>query len=240
MNDPLWGWLAALAAAGAGGMVLPGRPRWSRPAPGAPHPEQWWVRRYRWWWCLAATCAGAVFVGGWSGVVAGALLGTATWFVIDRATPPAVSRASAAVRRDLPHLVALFALTLRGGAAPGPAVALVCAALPGPAADRLAPVTAKLALGIDPAEAWQGLAADPDLAGLGRTMARAQTTGSSVVAAVQRLAEDLAWRAHGEVEDRARAVGVRAALPLGLCLLPSFLLLGIAPLVAGLLGSLTW
>ena len=37
---------------------------------------------------------------------------------------------------------------------------------------------------------------------------------------------------------RARAVGVRAALPLGLCLLPSFLLLGIVPLVVGMLSDL--
>jgi hypothetical protein len=41
------------------------------------------------------------------------------------------------------------------------------------------------------------------------------------------------------VEERARTVGVRAALPLGLCLLPSFLLLGIVPLVVGLLSELS-
>ncbi|MCW2792983.1 MAG: type secretion system protein, partial [Nocardioides sp.] len=42
----------------------------------------------------------------------------------------------------------------------------------------------------------------------------------------------------GDVEDRARAVGVKAALPLGLCLLPAFVLIGIVPLVAGLLTTL--
>jgi pilus assembly protein TadC len=59
-----------------------------------------------------------------------------------------------------------------------------------------------------------------------------------VTRAVERLADELARSARAEVEDRARAVGVKAALPLGLCLLPAFLLLGIAPLVAGLLGAL--
>jgi len=41
------------------------------------------------------------------------------------------------------------------------------------------------------------------------------------------------------VEERARAVGVKAAVPLGVCLLPSFLLIGVVPLVAGLLRSLS-
>jgi hypothetical protein len=33
---------------------------------------------------------------------------------------------------------------------------------------------------------------------------------------------------------------VRAAVPLGLCLLPAFLLLGIVPLVASLVSGLEW
>jgi pilus assembly protein TadC len=69
-------------------------------------------------------------------------------------------------------------------------------------------------------------------------MSRAQSTGASVVPAVERLAHDLARRARADVEERARAVGVKAALPLGLCLLPAFLLVGIVPLVAALLDGL--
>ena len=52
-----------------------------------------------------------------------------------------------------------------------------------------------------------------------------------VVAAVERLADDLARAGRAESEDRARAVGVKAAVPLGLCLLPAFVLIGIVPLV---------
>jgi hypothetical protein len=33
-------------------------------------------------------------------------------------------------------------------------------------------------------------------------------------------------------------VGVKAAVPLGLCLLPAFVLIGIVPVVAGLLTTL--
>jgi hypothetical protein len=86
---------------------------------------------------------------------------------------------------------------------------------------------------------WGALAADPGLAPLGRTLARAHRTGSPIVAAVERLADELARSGRADVEDRARAVGVRAAVPLGLCLLPSFLLLGIVPLAVSLVAQVT-
>ncbi len=59
--------------------------------------------------------------------------------------------------------------------------------------------------------------------------------GAPVVAAVERLADELARTARAETEERARAVGVKAAVPLGLCLLPAFVLIGIVPLVVALL-----
>jgi pilus assembly protein TadC len=100
-------------------------------------------------------------------------------------------------------------------------------------------VAARLRLGADPAQVWGALAADPGLAPLGRTLARAHRTGSPIVAAVERLADELARSGRADVEDRARAVGVRAAVPLGLCLLPSFLLLGIVPLAVSLVAQVT-
>ena len=62
--------------------------------------------------------------------------------------------------------------------------------------------------------------------------------GTPVADAIARLAVRSAEQARAEVEDRARRVGVRAAVPLGLCLLPSFVVLGIVPLAAALLADL--
>ncbi len=88
---------------------------------------------------------------------------------------------------------------------------------------------------------WAELAdSDAELAALGRAMSRAHQSGAPVVAAVERLADGLARTARADVEDRARAVGVKAAVPLGLCLLPAFVLIGIVPLVAGLMSTMTW
>jgi Flp pilus assembly protein TadB len=187
---------------------------------------------------VLAGAGAAVVVGGRAGPVAAVVGSAVAWVVIGRSEAPGARRAREEVRRDLPHLVDLLGATLRAGAAPGDGVAVVCAALPGAAADRLDGVPARLALGTDPVRVWESLAADPDLAPLGRALARAQATGAPVVASVSRLADDLAVRARSEVEERARSVGVKAALPLGLCLLPAFVLVGIVPLVAALLSTL--
>lgn len=231
--------LPVLAAAVAAALLLPPRPTLPgarSPSDDAPSPG--WLHRHRLLWSGLAGTGALVLVGGPAGPPAALVAAVTAWTVIGRAEPPDVRRRREAVRRDLPHVVDLFAATLRGGAAPADGIALVCAALPGPAADRLAGVAARLALGLDPGQVWSALADDPHLGRLGRTLARAHSSGAPVVAAVERLADDLARSARAETEERARAVGVKAALPLGLCLLPAFVLIGIVPLVVALLASL--
>lgn len=197
-----------------------------------------WIRRARWLWALLAGGGAAVVVGGPVGVVAGLAVAAAIWVVAGRVEPAAVRRRREEVRRDLPHVVALLAAALRSGAAPSAAVGLVCNALPGTAAERLRPVAHRLELGADPAAVWQEVARDEILGGLGRALARSHRSGAPVVGEVERFGLDLARQARAEVEDRARAVGVRAAVPLGTCFLPAFILLGIVPVVAGLIGEL--
>jgi Flp pilus assembly protein TadB len=232
--------LCVAAAGAAAALLLPGRTRWE---PATVEPARLrdpgdWLRRWRPLWVVLAAAAAAVFVGGVVGLVAAPVAGAVTWLVVERAEPAPLRRERELARHDLPHVVGLLADALRSGQPPVEALAVVAAALPGPAAARLSGVVSRLRLGIDPAEVWADLAADPALGPLGRALARAHRTGAPVVPAVDRLAEELARAARAEVEDRARAVGVKAAVPLGLCLLPAFVLLGIVPVVAGLLSSL--
>jgi Flp pilus assembly protein TadB len=211
-----------------------------------------WMRRWRWVCALLAGAAAAVFVSGVVGLVAGVAAAVSTWVFIGRTEPASAGgggrarpphhparRRRRALQRELPALVHLLAAALRSGTAVPQAVTLVCDACPGPAADAVSAVGHRLELGIEPAAAWGGLLSDPQLALLARTMVRADRSGASVSGEVSRLADDLTRRARTEVEERARAVGVKAAVPLGLCLLPSFILLGIVPLVVSLLQSLT-
>ena len=236
MTALLVGALAA-AAVTLGRRPRPARPS-SAPAPAREPGGDDWVRRGRPLWPPLALLAGWAFGGGGGGLVLGLVAAVVVHRVVGAAEPAAARREREAVRRDLPVLVLLLATSLRGGAGAATAARQVCAALPGAAAGRLGVVGDQLALGIDPERVWARLAADPELAPLGRALARAERTGAPVAAVVERLADDLATTARAEVEDRARAVGVRAAVPLGVCLLPAFLLLGIVPLVASLISGI--
>ncbi len=233
--------LAGLTAAFVALLAIPARPRLGATAQPGRRPEpptDDLMHRWRWLLSGMAGVGGFLFVGGRAAPVAAAVVGIAAWWFIGRTESPAERRIRRQVRSDLPHLVDLFAAALRGGATPGAGVRMACGALPGPAADRLFGVTERLELGVDPERVWASLADDPDLAPLGRALARSHRTGAGVVSTVEQLADELGGSARAHVEERARAVGVRAALPLGLCLLPSFLLLGIVPLVVGMLSGL--
>jgi Flp pilus assembly protein TadB len=197
-----------------------------------------WMMRYRLPLSLLAGIATVTLVGGMAGAVAAPLAVVGCWQVIGRAEPVGVRREREELRRELPHLARLLAAALRAGAAPAEAVQAVADALPGPGGTRLGGAAARLRLGAHPVTVWEGLAEEPALAPLARALARGQSSGASVVASVERLGDELARAARADAEDRARRVGVKAAVPLGVCLLPSFLLIGIVPLVGGLLTSL--
>lgn len=214
----------------------PDRPRPRSPDPPPSRPDR--ARRGRALWAACSLVGGWLLWPGWGGVVLGVGAALLVHRLVARSEPAEVRRERAEVRRDLPLLVLLLATALRAGAATSSAVRQAGAALPGAAADRLLVAADRLALGVAPERVWSALATDPDLGALGRALARAERSGAPVATVVERLADDLADAGRAEVEDRARAVGVRAAVPLGVCLLPSFLLLGIVPLVASLVAGL--
>lgn len=180
----------------------------------------------------------AVFLGGAVGVVGGLAAGGLAWRVLGRVESPGTVRRRAQLERDLPAAVDLLVAAFGAGAAPGPALRLVADALGGPVGEELAGIRHRLELGADPGLVWRGLAGHPQLGPLGRALARAHDSGASVTTAGERLADELRERSHAEVESRARSVSTKAAVPLGACFLPAFVLLGIVPLIAGLVGSM--
>lgn len=212
----------------------PGRRAASVPA------DRSWLGRWRPLWAGAALLAGATFAPGHLGLPVGIAGAVAVWVIVGRAESPGSRRTREALRRELPVLVDLLADALDAGLSIGQALSVVTAALPGAAADTLAGPRARLDLG-EPAElVWHELAGHPQLRPLGRALARSQVSGAAVATSMRLLADDLAERARVEVEMQARSVGVRAALPLGLCLLPAFVLLGVVPMVAGAVGAIAW
>jgi Flp pilus assembly protein TadB len=231
--------LAATFAALAVAVVLPvtAQVRCARPRP-TEQVAQGWVLRWRALWALLAGAALAGFVSGPAGLAAGVVTAVIAWVMIGRTEPADARRRRLETERDLPGVVQLLAAALETGCGVGEALTLVCDACPGAAARALGAVPPRLALGLPPDQAWQPVLQDPVLAPLARALVRASRSGASVTHEVARLADELAERSRAAIEERARSVGVKAAVPLGLCLLPSFLLIGVVPLVVSLLGSL--
>jgi Flp pilus assembly protein TadB len=197
-----------------------------------------WLVRYRLPLCVLVGAGAASLVADPLAPLALVGVGIGLWVVIGRLEAPGVRAEREAARRDLVPIIELLAAALAAGAPPGRALDVACLALPGAGADRLRVVRAQLRLGADPESSWAAAADDEILAPLARTMARAQHSGAPIAGAIARLASDLAEQDRAGVEERARAVGVKAAIPLGVCLLPSFLLLGIVPVAVGLLSGI--
>lgn len=187
---------------------------------------------------VAVSAGGLLLVGGAPGAVVSALAGAVTWWLVGRLEPASVRQRRERLVAAVPHAVDLLAACLAAGLSPGAAVEQVVGAIEPPLSEELGAITRRLRLGVDPVTVWRDVAAHPQLGGLGRTVSRATESGASVSEAMLRLAEDQRRRGRAETENRARAVGVKAAVPLGVCLLPAFVLVGVVPLVAGSLSVL--
>lgn len=158
-----------------------------------------------------------------------------------RAGSDAVSAAGAEdqeASRQLPLAADLLAACISAGAGPREAAEAVGESLGGPVGERLARAAAELRLGGEPARAWGWFGRIPGAEALGRCLERADSTGAPAAVPVSRLAER--FRA-----DRARAVALRGrkaqvliTAPVGLCFLPAFLAVGVAPVVIGLADGL--
>lgn len=181
----------------------------------------------------------ALAVGGSFGAGLGLLLALGGPGALARLEPAAAHRSRQRLAADLPGALDLLAACLAGGAAPGHAVRAVADAAAGVTGEVLGQVAAALEVGVPPEEAWQILsAADPDGAAgaAARALVRAARSGAPVAAAVQVVADDARRQAQHRAQEAAARAGVLAVAPLGLCFLPAFVLLGIVPVVAGLIG----
>ncbi|GAA4907567.1 type II secretion system F family protein [Streptomyces coeruleoprunus] len=183
----------------------------------------------------AAAIAGWVLVGGIAGIAVGAAAayGIRKW---QRRPRPALDDVEAA--RRLPLAAELLAACLTAGAGPREAAEAVGRSLGGPVGDRLTRTAAELALGGDPAEAWARFGAIPGARALARSLERTAVSGAPAAGPASRAAAALRADRAREAEARAQRAQVLITAPVGLCFLPAFLAVGVAPVVIGLAGGL--
>lgn len=191
-------------------------------------------------WLLRGTpvlvaAASWVLVGGWGGVVAAAATGAAAWWVIHRLPAPAPTRDRRAAAAALPYGVDLLAAALRSGAPVDRALAMVGRALGGPLGRRFDEVGRALRLGVHGVDGWHALADVPGAAGVIAAAVRTAESGATLAAACARAAAELREQRDAEADAAAQRAGVLIVLPLGACFLPAFVLVGVVPILLGVL-----
>jgi tight adherence protein B len=163
-------------------------------------------------------------------------IGSALWFAGRRwiraltATAREAGRASepAALPLALAEAAVAAGLDLRSAIA---AVGLAIGEGPGAA---LASVAGSLGNGVAWDAAWADATwadAAPSIEPLGRALRSSWMSGASPLPLLRASREVVVERARAEAEGAAAVLGVRVALPLALCLLPAFVVVGVVPLL---------
>ena len=132
---------------------------------------------------------------------------------------------------EVPQALELMAACLGAGLPARTACAAVVRTFEGAVADDLGQVLALQQLGVPDAAAWRTLHDHPQLGLAAADLARSVESGTSMVEGLRHQAAAAREARRSVLQVRARTVGVRSVLPLMMCFIPSFLLLGIVPAV---------
>jgi len=210
--------------------------------------RQWWKRRVRdsrlraGAAALGSVALAVTFIGGVLGWLFGCAGAYCVWRLAARRGESEASSEEQAEARiaaeQLPLTAELLAACLAAGSAPARAADEVGRSVGGPLGTRLIRAATELQLGAEPAAVWGRFGALPGGDVFVRSMERAGSGGAPAVESVTRLAAELRARASRAATTRARRAAVLVTGPLGLCFLPAFLAVGVAPVVMGLARSL--
>ncbi len=179
----------------------------------------------------------AVVVGGPLGAALGVGVGLAAWQVLRRlSAEQGVDRD--ALSRQAPDAVDCLASCLAAGAPLWSAMRVVAVAFGEPLRGMWERAADKHGLGAPPSETFSEWLEDPLLAPVGRLLVRSSESGGSLGTSLLAAAEQMRQERAEELDLRARAVGVKAVAPLGVCFLPAFILLAVVPIVGSLIQEM--
>lgn len=179
---------------------------------------------------VAAVIGCVVLLGPLRGVTVAVVVGPAvlgvTRLLERRAGAPPLDR-SVALALDL------TAAALRGGKPLGDALSAAASAAAPAARAELLRVAGLLRLGADTEQAWSRVRDGP-LAAVAVVAVRSAASGMRLAAALERTAGDIRAERAAAAAARAHRAGVSAMAPLAACFLPSFVCLGIVPVIVGI------
>lgn len=174
----------------------------------------------------------------WAALAASAGTALVVFVGLGRIEPAAMGASRAELVAELPGALDLLSACVAGGMPLRGATSAVAAAVGGSLGERLAGVVARANAGFGDADAWSSLREDEVLGAVARDLARAADAGTAVGPLLARHAESARAAAQAAAVSRAKAVGVRTIVPVSVCYLPAFFLIGVVPVIAGVLAAL--
>jgi Flp pilus assembly protein TadB len=150
-------------------------------------------------------------------------------------------RTAEAVRAALPDVIDLFVVAVGAGLTPTLAVRRLATLAPGPFAVAFAEVGRRIDRGERVADAMGALIEQlgEPARPLVSAVSGAERYGTPLAPTLDMLAQEARRERRRYAEERARTLPVKLCFPLVGCILPAFVLLTIAPLIAGAFRSLT-
>lgn len=142
------------------------------------------------------------------------------------------------LKAQLPDALGFLAAVLEAGAPVGVAVRTVAEVSPEPTRTLLTQTASSSSLGLDEGGSWASLAEHSVWGRVARDVARSARSGTALVEALRMHAERARQAERDHAIKAARTVGVKSVLPLMVCFLPAFVLIGVVPIIVGLLQDL--
>jgi Flp pilus assembly protein TadB len=176
-------------------------------------------------------------LGGLPGIVVGSVVALGLDRGLRRLEPRARRHEREAVTEALPFAADLLSAVLLAGATLDGALRCVATALGPPLDARLHQVASAHALGADLMEVWRPLGDLPAAIPIVRAAMRSGRSGAALALALHRAADTARAAAETAGDAAGRRAGVLLVLPVGLCFLPAFVLLGVVPVAVGVLGE---
>lgn len=193
---------------------------------------------------LAAGCASALCLAGsrlsngpgrWCWVAL-PLLSVGGLLLLGWLEPQRTKRRRARLVLESPQALELMSACLAAGMPVRGANQAIVASFDGPVAEDLGRVRALVGLGVPDSEAWLTLHEHPQLGAAADDLARSVESGTMLVESLKQHSAAAREARRGALLVRARGVGVRSVLPLMVCFIPAFLLLGVVPTVVSALS----
>lgn len=133
-----------------------------------------------------------------------------------------------------------LALVLEAGLSPGRGLGVVAASLPGRFGDVLREANRRVRAGATTTDALRACVAPlgPDARRFVSAFADSERLGVPLAATLRGLADDVRDASTARLEEDVRRASVRVLIPLGLLILPAFVLSCLVPLLIGGLGGL--